>query len=353
MNVRRLISIGCLAVAVTTWHAPVMAQAKTVERLLAEAQFDLAQEGTQFLREQVQRASFVMLGGLYGDNESQDLLLSLQGYMGAGPLLVIKEMSPWAAEREFGGVPGARGVRIRGVDVEQDLVPLIRDFAAVNPDNPAVQTMAALVARGYRREDAGNLLMLARRAGDTKTMTGGVPLSQIVVRSMEVEVDWTRLDTADLPASEHRARVMKDFFLAHYRQFAATDGKPKVAALLGRDLLTRGKDRQGVATLGNFLSEFAVAEGVDSFNVGVFAAGGEVSRGDTQPFDERPDDPAFAYMADAAQAPATIFDMRPLRQPLRLIPAQSRTPAQASLLYWADAYDAIIYYRKVTPIAAR
>lgn len=330
-----------------------MAQAPSrIDALVAEAQFDLSREGGAFLREQIEGKSFLLVGGLYGDNETQDLFLSLQPALGAGPRLVITEMSPWAAERMFGAAPAVPGVRVRGVDIEQDLVRLIRDFAAVNPDNPTVQTMAALVANGYRREDARNLLMLARRAGDIKTATGGVPLAELVVRSMEVEVDWTRMDTADLQASERRARVMKDFFLAHYRQ-AANDGKPTVAAVLGRNHLHRGVDRRGVSSLGNFLSEFAIAEGGASFNVAVFAAGGEVSLGDVRAFDERPDDPAFAYLASAARAPATVFDMKPLREPLRLIPIGSRTPAQASLLYWADSYDAVICYRKVTPASVR
>ena len=45
--------------------------------------------------------------------------------------------------------------------------------------------------------------------------------------------------------------------------------------------------------------------------------------------------------------------MTPLRKPLRSIPDVQRTPAQASLLYWADSYDAVICYRQVTPLVGR
>jgi hypothetical protein len=171
-----------------------------------------------------------------------------------------------------------------------------------------------------------------------------------LVRSLEVEADRASPDTAPL-ASARRERVMKDFFLAHYRQ-ATLDGAPlKVAAVFGRNHMGRGVDRRGVSTLGNFLSEFAIANGGDAFHVALFAAGGTINLGRPMGIDERGDDPAFELLALTAQHGATVFDMRALRVPLRAIAPGARTAAQAGLLYWADAYDAVICYREVTPMS--
>ena len=148
-----------------------------------------------------------------------------------------------------------------------------------------------------------------------------------------------------------REAVMKDFFLTHYRAVKTSTEKPKVAAVFGRNHLHRGIDRRGVSTLGNFIAEFAIAEGTHAFNVALFAAGGRIALGDIREFDERKTDPAFDYLASLAKYPVTVFDMRPLREPLRNIPLTARTPAQSSLLYWADSYDAVVCYREVTPLA--
>jgi hypothetical protein len=67
-------------------------------------------------------------------------------------------------------------------------------------------------------------------------------------------------------------------------------------------------------------------------------------------FDERSDDPAFAYLASVARYPATVFDLRPLRPILHGLPENERSAIEASLVYWADSYDAMIFYREVTPL---
>jgi hypothetical protein len=71
-----------------------------------------------------------------------------------------------------------------------------------------------------------------------------------------------------------------------------------------------------------------------------------------QDADQRKDEPAFEALASVAQFPATVFDLRPMRQMLRSMPAENLSSRDASLLYWADSYDAIICYRAVTPAVA-
>jgi hypothetical protein len=142
---------------------------------------------------------------------------------------------------------------------------------------------------------------------------------------------------------------MKDLF--HQRWVKA--GKPKVFLRFGRNHLHRGYDRRGVSTLGNFVAEPAAAERRRAFNVAAFAGGGRIALlGAPEDFDERPDDPAFAYLASLARYPTAVFDLRPVRQALHRVPAGKRSPVEASLTYCPDSYDAIIFYREVTPRAA-
>lgn len=64
--------------------------------------------------------------------------------------------------------------------------------------------------------------------------------------------------------------------------------------------------------------------------------------------DERSDDLVFQFLSEQARYDATVFDLRPLRVPLRMM--QERTAVHERLLFWANSYDAIICYRKVTPV---
>ena len=352
----RLISVCCSVLLLLATTVPASGQAADgLGALLARSQRDLAADGQEFLLKEVNRASVLLVGGLHGDNETGALLQSLMPGLGDGPKLVIAEMSPWAANKLSAAVPASSGVRLRGGDIEEtQLHVLIGELAASNPENRPLRQMSELIANGYRRTIAEELLGLARRLGQVQDASpGGVPLGTLLVRTLEVEADRSRPETSGQAASLRRERVMKDFFLMHYREATVAGAKPKVAAAFGRNHLHRGLDRRGISTLGNFIAEFGVVEGAESFNVALFAAGGKIALGGVRDIDERKDDPAFEYLASISRHAATVFDMKPLREALRSIPVTARTPAQTSLLYWADSYDAIVCYKEVTPMAGR
>ena len=184
--------------------------------------------------------------------------------------------------------------------------------------------------------------------GEVKdTAPGGISLRDQVVRTLDVEVERANRQGNDrLAASVRRETVMKQFFLSHYR---TAGGKPKVMAVFGQNHLHRGIDRRGVSTLGNFIAELATAEGVQSFHVVLFAAGGKINFFGLQDIDQRKDDPTFAVFASAARYPATVFDLRPIRRALHQIASEKLSASDSGLLYWADSYDAIVCYREVTP----
>jgi hypothetical protein len=343
---------------------------ETVATPLAQTQYDLSADGRAFLLKEAVNASFFMLGELHGENEIPALIRALWPSMWeAGYRHVAAEVSPWAANRlEFGnrGIPVAGlwtqpeatyvaslkrdGVAVLwGCDIEEAQPHLlVRELAAANPDNKDLQAAVGMVANGYQRRMASALLALVEAAAGIKDpVIGADSLRNNLVRTLEVETD--RFTGSRLRASVRREEVMKTLFYDSW----VKAGKAKVFLRVGRNHLHRGFDRRGVSTLGNFVAELGSAERLRVFNVAAFAGGGKIRLfGPASEFDERSDDPAFAYLASIARYPSTVFDLRPLRQVLHQLPASKRSAIEASLLYWADSYDAIIFYREVTPLGA-
>lgn len=336
--------------------------------LSLQKQYDLSTDGRAFLLGEANRASFFMLGELHGENEIPELIRSLWPSMwDAGYRHIAAEISPWAANRlEFGNrevpiiglwtQPEATFVTslkrtsasvLWGCDIEEvQSHLLIRELAGANRQNEALQTAVDMVKDGYQRRMAPALLKLVQSVpAAIDRVIGGISLRDNLVRTLEVEAD--RSTGAALSASLRRESVMKNLF----HDYWGKAGQPKVFLRFGRNHLHRGIDRRGVSTLGNFVTELAAAEHLQVFNVAAFAGGGKIRLlGPATEFDERGDDPAFAYLASIARYRATVFDLRPLREVLHRLPVSKRSAIEASLLYWADSYDAIIFYEQVTPL---
>lgn len=367
---RRFSLIACLACLASV--RPLLAQvADTVSAPLLQNQYDLSADGRAFLLKEAAQASFFMLGELHGENEIPALIREIWPPMWqAGYRHVGAEISPWAAARLerpsrsasepiralwsqeeatfVASFNRGRALVLWGCDMEEAQPHLpIRDLAAVNPGNRAMQAAAEATRAGYTRRLAPELLERFRRATGVKDLlVGGLSLRDSIVRTLEIEVD--RLDPQTrLAASLRREALMKELF---HRQWQKS-GRPRVLLRFGRNHLHRGYDRRGVPTLGNFVAELAVAHGVQGFNVAAFAAGGKIFLGGPLlDADERKDDPAFEFLASVARYPATVFDLRPLRPLLHRIPEGKRSRVETSLVYWADSYDAVLCYREVTPL---
>jgi hypothetical protein len=329
-----------VAVALTAQALSPGQTNQSISDLLNIHQYDLATEGKALLEKEARAASFFLIGGLHGDKETPALVDSL--WATAGYRYLAMEMSPWAASRL--GTP-----HLRGSDVEEPQPhALIRELAQSNPANQTLQSMVELTKNGYKRSLAPKLFELAAGMGEIKdTAPGGISLRDQVMRTLEVEVERANRQGNDrLAASVRRETVMKEFFLTHYR---AAGGKPKVMTVFGQNHLHRGIDRRGVSTLGNFVAELATAEGVRSFHVVLVAAGGRINFFGLRDIDQRKDDPTFAVFASAARYPAAVFDLRPIRRALHQIALEKLSASDSGLIYWADAYDAMVCYREVTP----
>jgi hypothetical protein len=362
---RRSIILLMLAVGVESLGGQAVDR---VFPLLQEHQYDLSADGRDFLLKESANASFFMLGELHGEQEIPSLIRSMWTPMWAqGYRHVAAEVSPWAANQlEF----GSRSVPVYGLwtQPEADLVAslktnrravlwgcdieeaqpqlLIRELARANPSDKSLAAAVAEAGDRYQRRAAPALLQHVRSAAISKDVfTNGVSLRSSLVRTLEVETD--RAAGAALQASIRREGVMKDLFYDYW----VKSNKPKVFLRFGRNHLHRGYDRRGVSTLGNFVAELGAAEHRNVFNVAAFSGGGKIRlAGPPIEFDERSDDPAFAHLASVARYPATVFDFRPIRQALHRVPDDKRSAIEASLTYWADTYDAIIFYREVTPL---
>jgi hypothetical protein len=339
---------------------------------LGDNQYDLATDGRTFLLKEAGIATFFMLGELHGDNETPTLIRSLWPEMWRlGYRHIAAELSPWAATRlEFtpegqdnslqrsfswsrsdvrfvaAQRTGQRAV-LWGCDMEEPRPDaLIRELAAANPTNGELQSAVTLIKDGYQRVTAPQLREHVLKAGTINDPSiGGVSLRASALSTLEIEIDRSSADTR-LRASTRRESLMKELFHKYWQ----ADRGPKVMLRFGANHLFRGIDRRGVSTLGNFVAELAFANNQEVFNVAELAGGGKIAAGGKPvDFAGQLDDPALAFLASKARYPATVFDLRPLRQPLHRIDENQRSAMDSSLIYWADSYDAIIYYRTITP----
>jgi hypothetical protein len=352
------------------------------EDIVATQQYDLAGKGRDFLLNEAHNNDFFLLGELHGDNEIPDLLRVLWPSMWKeGYRHIAAEVSRWAAY-QLEIVPWGKGPVVQGLWTKQEArdVPalaspnsevlwgcdteeaqpyfLIRQLALRNPDDIHLKRMIALTADGYSRKMAPDLLNLAKASKATNDeVLNDVSLRQNLLATLQIERDRGDPNTK-MAAQNERELLMKEQFLIHFNHSSTPGARSKVLLRFGRNHLHRGYDARGISTLGNFIAEFAIVQGQKVFNVGAFGAGGKASLlGKNFDPDERRDELAFALLAERAKYQATLYDLRPLRSLLHRIPSEKRSALQSNLIYWADAYDALISYdalicyKTVTPLA--
>jgi hypothetical protein len=369
----RLVLVLCLIqllVLVCSVSAQDTAEVSIRHELIAHST-QLRTSGRALLLQEANVHHYFMLGELHGEVEIPRLIADLwPGLWGEGYRHVAAEISPWAAtlleERTADASIPAIGLWTReqaatirqfarpaepvlwGCDIEE-IRPdqLIRRLARLNAQDEGLHKMLDLIRGGYSRKQAADLLRLAESEHPAHdVVVGGESLWASTLNSLRVEALRANSHTR-YAASGTRERVMKELFLAHSKQ----EPKGKVLLRFGRNHLHRGYDARGISTLGNFVSEWAIAEGRSVFNVGVFAAGGkEHLAGETFDADERSDEPTLALLASLAGSDPSIYDLRPLRPLLHSIPPGKRTALEANLVYWADSYDLLLCYPTVSPL---
>jgi hypothetical protein len=366
------------------WHISIILQLSppspvkgqhNAEELLKKYQYDIATEGQTFLLNESRYSSFFLLGELHGEQEIPQLLYSLWPKMNEqGYDHIIAELSPWSANKlEFAIAPdtlkreglwtnkeakflrrtnsSSENPTIWGCDMEEVSIDLlIESLAKENPSDGKLKKLVYQLQKGYNRKLAPALLGELEGYSPVKDLrVNGISLYSSIISTLKIDSARAFPETR-LKAQITRENLMKEYFFSHYKTIPK-GSFTKFIFRFGRNHLHRGFDSRGISTLGNFVSELAFANGLKSFNVAAFAAGGQYSLGD-QIFDadERSDDSAFQFLWEQANYNATVFDLRPLRNHLHVISSNDRTELQKRLLYWADSYDAIICYKNITPI---
>lgn len=369
----RYLNVVLCLIPLMTSSSELSAQTATEESLRGELSSHatpLYPSGEPLLLKEAQEHHYFLLGELHGEVEIPKLLADLwPSLWREGYRHVAAEVSPWAATHlqqsaaeDPTPVPGlwtreqaamterfapSKSV-LWGCDIEEEQPDrLIRQVAKLNPEDARLRTMVELTAKGYSRKHAPELLHLAESAHPAHDVViGGESLWTSTLDTLRVEA--LRADPRTrYAASDARERVMKELMIRH----SSRDSQGKLLLRFGRNHLHRGYDARGISTLGNFVSEWALAQGKSAFNVGVFAAGGdEHLAGQTFSADERQDEATFALLGNLAGKDATIFDLRILRPVLHSIPPKKRTTLEVNLTYWADSYDFLLCYPSVSPL---
>jgi len=146
--------------------------------------------------------------------------------------------------------------------------------------------------------------------------------------------------------ADRRFRLMKSLFAADYAEAARTSGtQPKVLLKLGSFHTYRGFNPAHQSSVGNYLAEFADANGAESLHISVMPVKytqriypriGEPAR--ERAFNLN-DDPSSRYLqpilANALESDWTLIDLRPLRQALREAPTMAN-PQLSNLIFGMD-----------------
>jgi hypothetical protein len=163
---------------------------------LENHQYDLEQDGRDFLLKEAKSNDFFLLGELHGENEIPTLVRVIWPQMWkVGYRHIAAEVSPWAAYHlEFvpvGKAPIVQGLWTKeqaedvhalgdsktnvlwGCDMEEEQPQfLIRELAVRNPDDPNLKRMVALTRDGYDRKMAPELLDLEREREEEQERRG-------------------------------------------------------------------------------------------------------------------------------------------------------------------------------------
>jgi|GEM_PF-2194860 len=367
MNVKSLIFCIPLLLVFEVYGQPEIGSIKA-------NQYNLSSSGKEFIMNEAQHASFLLLGELHGEREIPDLIFALWAQLHQiGYEHIAAEVSPWAAQKlEFGTGDDslkqevlwsnreAKFVHLKrativnptvwGCDMEEISVDKeITLLAKINHGDSIITKAAFMVRDNYSREKASSILKVLTGYHPQKdSLLNGISLYDNIKSSLIID-SLRALPAEKLEAQIMRENLMKKYFLTRYNNLTAKDGT-KVFLRFGRNHLHKGFDDRGISTLGNFVTELAFSKGLKSFNIAAFAAGGKYTLlEETDDADETGDDIALAFLSKQADYSETIFDLRPLRIVLHQISSEQRSDLQKRLMYWADSYDAIICYKKVTP----
>ena len=148
--------------------------------------------------------------------------------------------------------------------------------------------------------------------------TRGHMLVQELIRTNRIYAPFTNRPGSGYWANFERENLMKTNFLAAFNAATEIGGPaPRVFAKMGANHTSYGRSPTDVFAFGNFLNEWGLADGFETFNVHVDCRGG--SSLDPRTEEAVPCETYFlangGILADiVANSPTAVIDLRPLRR---------------------------------------
>lgn len=221
---------------------------------------------------------------------------------------------------DVGSTSSAAGNPIWGVDQEFGALHILDRLAELAPDSATRERVEALASevRPYESDRSGDTHYLSERSRPEDVemlpaMFRAPPgseadvLLEALLRTVRIYHNFA-LARQGLPTAyengREREESMKHRFMEQYRNAQTlSDSLPRVLAKLGHWHVYRGIFRANVPTFGNFLSEFSISNGMDTFIVSTYVVDGpEDWRNSSGPIAEA-----------AGEGMFTMVDLRPLR----------------------------------------
>jgi erythromycin esterase-like protein len=346
--------------------------------------------GAGLLREEASRSQFIFLGEEHGIAEIPQFTAALwRELVPLGYRHVALEQGPWIisqADRyvRFGDIkamktyresvvpllhfdseeslaffdalrplsPKAKTAIVWGLDQEMRATPLLRRLLQLAPNHAARQVLQPVLARAERADKPGKSSLLGfqndiaaiRRSFGRKPSAEAAQILDYMEISNRIYENNQRANSEPTGYESNRERedMMKDLFLQNYRAARRVGERtPKVLLQLGAWHGTRGLSPTNVASLGNFLAEFARGEGSQMFNLAITCGkGGKRSGVNEDAGKELPcgaDEAEWARpLLKAAKWRYTLFDLRPLR-PIVYAQVVKTTEPLSSIIFQYDA----------------
>lgn len=345
--------------------------------------------GADFLRREVARSQFVLLGEDHMDHAIPLFAGALYGMLNAdhGFDYLVVEQDPVAIEAilqaplrgdarkiatfarrypslfEFDtdedlgflaqvGTIEKHADAIWGVEQTTGAIRYLEELSALAPDASVRERTLQLLADA-RAADPGprysvNWLVDAATPPKLEELSGmfnaapgsrAARLLAAMAKSSEIFGYYRRAEAGEfvgLYNNTVREEVLKANFLEQYRAAAAGGRLPKALFKFGANHLYRGKNPTQAFPIGNLAHELAIANGMEAYGLFVIMLGdGYVSYADY---------PAWLRELLPAEPPTvpTLVDLRPLRPYQRLFRQQVEVANQWELLALLHGYDAIV-----------
>jgi hypothetical protein len=229
----------------------------------------------------------------------------------------------WGLNQEMYGAGGLILSRVLASGLGKDARPAMQQLLQKNDD------------ASRKALQSGRVFDLFMMAADDKELAAGTALLQkdgsVEARSLFASLveshEINRTSPAEYGNARRRERLMKTLFAANYARAARTAAAPpKVLLKFGAYHVYRGLNPVHGSGIGNYVAEFADAQGAQSLHIYLMAVKG------SQPFHPRVGLPAQLRPFNLEEQPGsrylqpvfsnllgsdwTMFDLRPLRQDL-------------------------------------